>query len=95
MERALFQWAQLRTGRPAADPRTPILGLDATKRYRIRFREEFGRAARRGKADPSWCATLADGGTVMLSGELLSGPGVPLPALQPAEALVIELVAEP
>ena len=92
-DRALFQWAQLRTGRSAADPRTPIPGLDPATRYRVRFREEIGHAVRRGKADPPWCATLQDGGEVELSGALLGGPGVPLPVLQPAEALLIEFIA--
>jgi len=94
-ERALLQWARLRTGRPAANPRTAIPGLDPAKRYRVRFREEIGRAARHGTQDPAWCRPLADGGEVVLSGALLGGPGVPLPALQPAEALLIELIALP
>jgi alpha-galactosidase len=92
-DHALFQWAQLTTGRPAADPRTPIPGLDPAKRYRVRFREEIGRANRRSRADPAWCTGLGQGAWAELSGELLDGPGVPLPALQPAEALLIELVA--
>jgi alpha-galactosidase len=94
-EHALFQWAQLRTGRPAADPRTPIPGLDPAKRYRVRFREEIGRAERRSQVDPAWCIGLGDGRAVELSGELLDGAGVPLPALQPAEAMLIELIAVP
>ncbi|GAA4755588.1 alpha-galactosidase [Amnibacterium soli] len=91
--RALFQWVQLRTGRSGADPRTPFPGIDPAKRYRVRFREEIGRAARRGTADPVWCRELAGGGEAVLSGEVLGGPGVPLPALQPAEALLVELLA--
>ncbi len=93
-DRALFQLAQLETGRRAADPRTPLPGLDPERAYRVRFRQDFGRAARRGIADPAWCRGLDDGGDVVLPGALLTGPGVPLPALQPAEALLIEVLAE-
>jgi alpha-galactosidase len=91
--RALFQFTQLVNARPAADPRSQLPGLDPSRRYRIRFREEFGAATRRGPFDPAWCQALREGGEVTLSGAVLTGPGVPLPALQPAEALVIELVA--
>ena len=93
-DRALFQLAQLWTGRRAADPRTPLPGLDPDRAYRVRFRQDFGRSARRGIADPVWCRSLDDGGEVVLPGALLTGPGVPLPALQPAEALLIEVLAE-
>jgi len=92
-DHGLFQWAQLVMGRPAADPRTPFPGLDPSLTYRLRFHEEYGRADRRGQTEPTWCAALADGGEVVLSGELLTGPGVPLPALRPAEAILIEAVA--
>lgn len=95
-DRALFQLAQLETGRRAADPRTPLPGLDPERTYRLGFREEFGRASRRSREDPAWCEPLsAPGGSVDLPGALLTGPGVPLPALQPAAALLIEAVALP
>ena len=92
--RGLFQLAQLETGRRAADPRTPLPGLDPVRSYRLRFREEFGRAARRSIAEPAWSRPLADGGELVLPGVVLTSVGVPLPALQVAEALIIEVIAE-
>lgn len=87
--RALFLWARLATTPEGQVGRVRLPGLDRGARYSVRVIEEFGRAARYG-ADPSWVAEACVA-PVTISGEVLGGLGVPLPTLNPQQAMLLEL----
>jgi len=86
---ALFAWIRLATAPEGQAGRVRFPGLDPRARYRVRVREDLG-ASRRHGGDPAWLAR-AVGGPVELSGAVLGGTGVPLPTLNPQQAMLIEL----
>jgi alpha-galactosidase len=65
-------------------------GLDAGERYRVRLRDELGPVSLHQVAAPAWMAGLADGG-VVLPGAVLATAGVPLPTLNPQQALLFDV----
>jgi len=88
-DRALFSWARFATSPTAQSGRVRFPGLDLSARYTVRIREEFGAAQRHG-GDPAWI-TAAVSAPVELSGAVLGEIGVPLPTLNPQQAMLIEL----
>ena len=88
-EHAVYSWVQLEAGPLANVSRVRLPGLDTTRRYELRLREDFGRAGRRSHVDPAWLLA----GALTASGATLALAGVPLPALAPQEALLLELRA--
>jgi alpha-galactosidase len=86
---AVFAWVRIETSATAHTARVLIPGLDSTARYSLRVRPEIGPASRHQVADPSWMS-LED---PSWSGELLGRNGLPLPVLNPGQALVFELRA--
>lgn len=88
--RALFAWVRLETSATAHTPRVPIPGLDPDRRYVIRPRTEIGEASRHQIADPGW---IHSSSPIVLSGGTLSRVGVPLPLLNPGNAMLLEFVA--
>ncbi|RYV51962.1 alpha-galactosidase [Pengzhenrongella frigida] len=65
-------------------------GLDPDRRYRVRVRHEIG-AARWGWVTPPWLSA----GEVVLPGRVLGTLGLQIPALWPAQALVLHVTAVP
>ncbi|UAJ79862.1 alpha-galactosidase [Leifsonia sp. ZF2019] len=89
--RALFTWARLATSEPGQSGRVRFPGLDDGARYRVRVRDDFGLASRHEAADPSWvtAALAADG--IVLPSAVLGVAGVPLPTLNPQQAMLFDL----
>ncbi|GAA1862603.1 alpha-galactosidase [Asanoa iriomotensis] len=85
--RALFTWLRFRTSAAGQTGRVRFPGLDADARYRVVVREELGAASRHEAADPSWVARAP----IVLSGAVLAVAGVPLPTLNPQQAMLIDI----
>ncbi|MGO1745569.1 MAG: alpha-galactosidase [Microbacterium gubbeenense] len=86
---AVYAWVRLDTSSAAHTPRVPMPGLDPEQSYRVRAREEVGPVSRHQIGDPSWLA--AEAGFVC-SGAVLE-QGLPLPLLNPGQALVLHVTA--
>lgn len=93
--RSIFTWARLATSAPGQSGRVRFPGLDAAAQYAVRIRDDFGPASRHQSADPAWivAATRADG--VILPGAVLAMAGVPMPTLNPQQAMLFDLVRVP
>lgn len=89
--RALFTWARLATSPDGQSGRVRFPGLDAAALYRVRVRPELGAASRHEVADPEWMRPAVDGG-IELPGAVLAVAGVPLPTLNPQQALLFDVV---
>jgi alpha-galactosidase len=63
--------------------------LDRERDFEIRIREDLG-AARRHGADPAW-VTDAIGSWFTVPGSVLVDAGLPLPTLNPQQAMLIEV----
>jgi alpha-galactosidase len=87
--RALFMWARLSSSAEGQIGRMRFPGLVPGERYAISMPEHFGRASRYGN-DPSWVVEATQT-PVILSGRVLSEIGVPLPTLNPQQAMLIEV----
>ncbi|MFJ5293569.1 MULTISPECIES: alpha-galactosidase [unclassified Streptomyces] len=87
---AVYCWAQLASTPEAQPGRTALPGLDRTGSYRVRVRTEAGLPSFREVVAPAW-VTAALAGWVALPGAVLSGAGVPMPVLDPGQALLIEV----
>ncbi|MEV6900977.1 alpha-galactosidase [Amycolatopsis sp. NPDC051372] len=88
--RALFCWARLATG-PAGQPgRVRLPGLDPSRLYRVRVRTEAGLPSLREVAAPEWFTRAVDG-PLELPGAVLAAAGLPMPVLDPAQALLVDL----
>ncbi|HTF10699.1 MAG TPA: alpha-galactosidase, partial [Asanoa sp.] len=88
--RALFTWIRFQTSAAGQSGRVRFPGLDRASRYRVTVREELGAASRHQGQDPQWVAR-ATRGPVELSGAVLAGTGVPLPTLNPQQAMLIDI----
>ena len=88
-ERALFAWARLATSPEGQSGRVRFPGVDRHAHYAVRIREDLG-AARRNGGDPTWVSRAVDE-PLELSGAVLGEIGVPLPTLNPQQAMLIEL----
>ncbi|WP_341996106.1 alpha-galactosidase [Microbacterium sp. LWH7-1.2] len=88
--RALYTWARLATSPDGQSGRVRFPGLDAGARYRVRVRPELGAASRQEVSDPAWMFAATYGGTE-LPGAVLAVAGVPLPTLNPQQALLLDV----
>ncbi|MGC4865241.1 alpha-galactosidase [Micromonospora sp. DT53] len=88
---AVYAWVRTATSATAHTPRVALPGLDPRRRYRVRIRPETGPASRHQVADPAWLSGAEQG--VVLSGRVLTRDGVPLPLLNPGQAMLLELTA--
>jgi alpha-galactosidase len=84
---ALFAWVQLDTSAIGQPGHVPIPGLDDERRYRVRVRDDFGMPSLRQGEGLSWF----DRREIVLPGRVLTRRGIPWPALDPAQALLVEL----
>ncbi|MFI5613888.1 alpha-galactosidase [Amycolatopsis sp. NPDC051903] len=89
-DRAVYCWARLTTGAAGQPGRVRLPGLDPARTYRVRVRDEAGLPSLREVAAPEWF-TRALAGPVDLPGAVLSVAGLPMPVLDPAQALLLDL----
>ncbi|MFT4284563.1 MAG: alpha-galactosidase [Protaetiibacter sp.] len=89
-DRAVFAWVRLETSSTGASLRVPLPGLDPSRVYRVRVRDDLGETSRHQLADPAW---MDAAGGFVATGAVLAA-GLPLPVLNPAQALLLTLDAE-
>ena len=90
-ERALFTWARLTTSSDGQSGRVRFPGLDAGARYRVRVRTELGPVSRHEASDPEWIEEAVSDAGIELPGAVLALAGVPLPTLNPQQALLFDV----
>jgi alpha-galactosidase len=89
---AVFSWARLTTSASIQSGRVRFPGLAADRHYVLRIRTEIGATSLHENA-PAWLtAAKADG--FHASGGILSTAGLPMPTLDPQQALLIHLTNE-
>jgi alpha-galactosidase len=88
---ALYSWTRVATSPAGQSGRVRFPGLSAARRYEVRVLEELGAASRHG-GDPDWVAEAVVA-PVVLPGTVLAEAGVPLPTLNPQQAMLIEIRA--
>ncbi|GAA3599506.1 alpha-galactosidase [Nonomuraea rosea] len=88
---AVFSWARLGTSTAIQAGRVPLPGLDPRRSYRLRLRTEIGAPVLHEHA-PEWLAAT-EKGAVTLSGHVLARLGLPMPTLQPQQAIILQLHA--
>jgi alpha-galactosidase len=91
--RALFAWARLATSDGVQIGRVLVPGLDPGREYRITMPAEAGFPRLHERA-PEWLGA-ARAGSLVVSGRLLTAVGLPMPTLEPEQAMLLELHAEP
>ena len=89
--RAIYTWARLVTSAPGQSGRVRFPGLDPDAHYRVRIRDEFGPASRHQSADPSWITAALSREGIVLPGAVLAVAGVPMPTLNPQQAMLFDL----
>ena len=90
---ALYCWARVATSAEGQSGRVRLPGLAADARYRVRVRTELGLPAFHHSSGPPWL-TAALEEWVTLPGVVLAVAGVPMPVLNPEQALLIEVRRE-
>lgn len=89
---ALFTWARFVTSTPGQSGRIRLPGLDRERDYLVSVREDLGAASRHQGDDPAWVALAAES-SVRMPGTLLADAGIPLPTLNPQQAMLIHVRA--
>jgi alpha-galactosidase len=87
---ALFCYARLQTSSPALPGRLRLPGLDPSLTYSVRRRDEAGAGRGTVHAGTPWWRA----GSTLASGAVLQSVGLAAPALNPAQAVVVQLVAQ-
>jgi len=90
--RALFCWARLGSSGPLQSGRVRFPGLDPGHDYEVRPRDDVGPASLHQIAGPAWFDAARER-PLVVSGIVLSTVGVPMPTLNPGQALLLELTA--
>ncbi|HEY5834456.1 alpha-galactosidase [Streptomyces sp.] len=90
---ALYCWARVATSTEAQSGRVRLPGLAAEGTYRVRVRTELGLPSFHQNGGPAWFAAAVDG-WVTLPGTVLAVAGVPMPTLNPEQALLFEVRRE-
>ncbi|MBM9509909.1 alpha-galactosidase [Actinacidiphila acididurans] len=87
---ALYCWARVATSPEGQSGRVRLPGLAADTPYRVRVRTDLGLPSLNQTGGPAWfTAALED--WVTLPGSVLAVAGVPLPNLNPEQALLLEV----
>jgi alpha-galactosidase len=87
---AVYCWARLGTSAAAHAGRVPLPGLDESREYRVRIRTELGMPSAHEIAAPGWVdAAVLD--QLIVPGSVLAECGLPMPTLNPGQALLIQL----
>lgn len=87
---ALYCWARLATSPEGQHGRVQLPGLAPEATYLIRVRTETGLPSFHQVAGPAWLSTALDG-RLALPGSVLTVAGLPMPNLNPGQALLLEL----
>ncbi|MHA6757747.1 alpha-galactosidase [Streptacidiphilus sp. PAMC 29251] len=87
---ALYSWVRLTTSAAGQSGRVRLPGLAADGAYRVRIRTELGLPSLHQTAHPAWAAQAVADWTV-LPGAVLALAGLPMPTLNPEQALLIEI----
>ncbi|SEG82493.1 alpha-galactosidase [Actinacidiphila yanglinensis] len=87
---ALYCWARTETSAEGQYGRVPLPGLAADSRYEVRVRTDLGLPSLHQSSGPAWL-TGALAGWVALPGAVLATAGLPMPTLNPGQALLIEV----
>ena len=87
---ALYCWARLTTSAEGQSGRVRLPGLAPDARYRIRIRTELGLPSLHQTSGPAWTVE-ALAGWVALPGAVLTVAGLPMPTLNPEQALLLEV----
>ncbi|MET9876757.1 alpha-galactosidase [Actinacidiphila glaucinigra] len=87
---ALYCWARVATSPEGQPGRVPLPGLDPALRYRVRVRTDLGLPSFHQRSGPAWLTEAIDD-RLTLPGTLLTAAGLPMPQLNPEQALLIEL----
>jgi len=90
-DRAVFTWARTATSAAGQSGRVRLPGLEPDARYAVRILTELGGISRHETADPAWVAAAATPDGIELPGSVLTRAGVPLPTLNPEQAMVFDL----
>ena len=88
--RALYSWARVATSAEGQSGRTRFPGLSPDARYQLRVRTELGLPTFHQIASPAWL-TAAQEDWLTLPGSVLATAGLPMPTLNPQQALLIEV----
>lgn len=88
-DEAVVVAATVRSLEDARPERLRLAGLDPARRYRVRVRGEIGAPRSASWITPAWISA----GEVTLTGALLTEVGLQLPALWPAQAIVLHVTA--
>jgi alpha-galactosidase len=87
---ALYCWARVATSPEAQSGRVRLPGLAPDSSYEVRVRTDLGLPSFHQTSGPAWL-TAALEGWVALPGAVLAVAGVPLPTLNPEQALLFEV----
>ncbi|WP_307784482.1 alpha-galactosidase [Salinibacterium sp. SWN139] len=86
---ALFELAQVRTSSLGQYGRVPIPGLDPDRQYQVRVRFDVGAPMSQSFTHPAWMLA-GESDPLILDGNALTVLGLPLPSLDPQQAVIIE-----
>lgn len=89
---ALYCWARLATTADGQPGRVPLPGLAPDRTYRVEVRREIGTPSWHQTSPPPWVVDALAGG-IEVPGVVLVGAGLPMPTLDPEQAMVLELTA--
>lgn len=87
---ALYCWARVATSPEGQSGRVRLPGLAAEAHYRVRIRTELGLPSFHQTSGPAWLSAALDG-WLTLPGAVLAVAGLPLPNLNPEQALLLEV----
>ncbi len=88
--RALYTWVRLASSGAGQSGRVRLPGLDPAASYRVRVRRDVGDASLHQTGGPAWFEAALTG-WISLPGAVLATAGVPMPTLNPQQALLIEV----
>ncbi|MGW7255198.1 alpha-galactosidase [Streptomyces sp. NPDC054834] len=87
---ALYCWARVATSPEGQYGRVQLPGLAHEATYRVRVRTELGLPSFHQTSGPAWLSAALDG-RLTLPGSVLTVAGLPMPNLNPEQALLLEL----
>lgn len=86
--RGLFAWVRTQTSAVAHTERVRVPGLCPLHDYSIRLHDEFDNAALHQVSGPEWMGAAGTDRGAVYSGTFLTDVGIPLPLLNPSQALL-------